>query len=169
MKYPFSVYQMQVDSHLFWVAECPTLKGCVSQGDTPEEALAVLEANEKEWLETAEEYGIPIPEIPVSKAQTYSGKFVVRISSAEHQKAAELSKKQGISLNQYVNDAIVSKNAEQSAFDIFSKEISSLKNQIQMLLFDSHTDSRSATRTLSLAPSRKVAYSIPDANRPYMC
>ncbi len=110
MKYPFSVYFTQVDEHQFWIAECKVLKGCVGQGDTIEEALNELEMNEEEWLKTAEEFEIPIPPIPIEE-QNYSGKFTVRLSPYVHQTAAELAKNQGISLNQYVNDAIVSQNA----------------------------------------------------------
>ena len=74
MKYPFRVYQMQVEEHLFWVAESPALKGCVGQGETPEEALKELETNEQSWLQLAEEYGIKIPEISLEVLSTYSGK-----------------------------------------------------------------------------------------------
>lgn len=40
------------------------LRGCVGQGATTEEAIAELEENEKVWLDTAIEYGIPIPAVP---------------------------------------------------------------------------------------------------------
>lgn len=112
MKYPYYVYQMQVENHTFWVAESPALKGCVGQGDTQEEAVSELEVNEAEWLATAEEYGIEIPAVPTRTAEQYSGKFTMRISPVEHKKAVELAKQEGVSLNQYVNDAIVARNSE---------------------------------------------------------
>lgn len=111
MKYPFSVYFTQVEDHQFWVAECKALKGCVAQGETIEEAIAELELNEEEWLSTAVEYGIPIPEIVAEENVEYSGKFTVRVSPYVHKQASELAKQQGVSLNQYVNDAIVSQNS----------------------------------------------------------
>ena len=61
MKYKFKLYPMQVENHQFWVAESKSLKGCVSQGETAEEAIQELAQNEKEWLIAAKEYGIPIP------------------------------------------------------------------------------------------------------------
>lgn len=115
MKYPFSVYQTLVDGHEFWVAECPSLKGCVGQGNTPEAAIDELSRNEKEWLETAEKYGIPIPLVPIEALNAYSGKFTVRISPAVHRETAEYAKKQNISLNQHVNDAIVAYNSRLSS------------------------------------------------------
>lgn len=40
------------------------LRGCVGQGATTEEAIAELEENERVWLETAKEFGVPIPTVP---------------------------------------------------------------------------------------------------------
>lgn len=53
---------MQVEDHAFWVAESKTLKGCVGQGETSDEAIAELEKNEKEWIDTAGEFGMSVPE-----------------------------------------------------------------------------------------------------------
>ena len=66
MKYPFSAYMFKVEEHIFWVAESLVLNGCVGQGETTEEAIKELELNEEAWLETAREYGIEIPQIPLS-------------------------------------------------------------------------------------------------------
>ena len=62
MIYPFSVFQNIVEKHVFWVAKSSSLKGCVGQGDTIAEAIEELENNEHEWLESAREFNIPIPE-----------------------------------------------------------------------------------------------------------
>ena len=112
MKYPYNTYVMCVDGHVFWVAESKALKGCAGQGNTSNEAVEELELNEEEWLNTAKEYGIAIPEIQYEQEESYSGKFTVRVSPAVHQTASEEAKSQGISLNQYVNDAIVEKNTK---------------------------------------------------------
>lgn len=112
MKYEFEVYQMKVEGHTFWVAKSKLLKGCVGQGDTSSQAIAELESNEKDWLETAEQVGIPIPSVTVkSDIPQYSGKVSLRFSPLVHEQASENSKKQGISLNQYINDAIVYYNS----------------------------------------------------------
>ena len=44
MKYPFSVFQTEIEHHIFWIAKSNLLKGCVGQGDTQEEAIKELEA-----------------------------------------------------------------------------------------------------------------------------
>lgn len=107
MLYEFKVYQTNVEGHVFWVAESNALKGCVGQGETSEGAIHELEENEKVWLDTAKEYGIPIPPITCKKANHYSGKFSLRMSPFVHEKAAETARELGISLNQFINDAIV--------------------------------------------------------------
>lgn len=112
MLYEFSVYQMKVEDHLFWVAESKSLKGCVGQGDSSEEAVKELEENEKEWLNTAKEFGIPIPPRMVKKPKTYSGKVSLRMSPYVHESAAEAARLLGISTNQFINDAIIKYTAE---------------------------------------------------------
>jgi predicted RNase H-like HicB family nuclease len=54
---------------IFWsaedeafVAEVPELPGCMAHGATQEEALANAKAAEDLWLDTAKEFGDPIPE-----------------------------------------------------------------------------------------------------------
>ena len=130
MKYPFSVAQMESEGHVYWVAKSSQLNGCVGQGDSVEEALAELAGNEEVWLETAADVGIPIPDVYVEKTQTYSGKLTLRVAPSVHERAAYLAKKDGISLNQYINDAVVAYNKENSVIDYVSSKVSSVSVQI---------------------------------------
>ena len=43
-----------------WVAECPSIPGCVSQGQTKEEALANIEEAIQLCLEVRAERGMPL-------------------------------------------------------------------------------------------------------------
>lgn len=45
-----------------WFAEIPLLEGCMTNGDSREDALAMLDDAKRAWLETALEPGLPIPE-----------------------------------------------------------------------------------------------------------
>lgn len=45
-----------------WFAAIPLLTGCMTQGDTREEALLLLDEAKLLWLETALAEGIAIPE-----------------------------------------------------------------------------------------------------------
>ena len=46
----------------FIVVECPSLPGCISQGETEEEALANIREAIELWIEDAQEHGELIPE-----------------------------------------------------------------------------------------------------------
>lgn len=46
----------------FWVAECPSLPGCISQGETKEEAVLNIREAIDLYIEVLEEDGNPIPE-----------------------------------------------------------------------------------------------------------
>ncbi|MFN0145503.1 MAG: type II toxin-antitoxin system HicB family antitoxin [Dehalococcoidia bacterium] len=45
-----------------WVASVNELPGCISQGDTPEEAAAMIREAMEAWIEVSLEHGDPIPE-----------------------------------------------------------------------------------------------------------
>lgn len=133
MKYGFNVYMMKVDDHEFWVAESKDLKGCVGQGDTIEEAVAELSVNEEEWLKTAAELNMRIPEVSVETMEAYSGKFVVRVSPVIHKDASECAKKQGISLNQYVNNAILTANVSNTTAEAINRKLNELVSEVRSI------------------------------------
>ncbi len=45
----------------FWVAECPSLQGCISQGATKHEALVNIREAIELYIEVLEDDGYPIP------------------------------------------------------------------------------------------------------------
>ena len=44
----------------YWVAEVPSLPGCVSQGSTKAEAVANVREAIEGWIETARAHGQPV-------------------------------------------------------------------------------------------------------------
>ncbi|MBI4643886.1 MAG: type II toxin-antitoxin system HicB family antitoxin [Deltaproteobacteria bacterium] len=46
----------------YWVAECPSLPGCVSQGKTKEEAISSIREAISGYIKALEEDGLPVPE-----------------------------------------------------------------------------------------------------------
>lgn len=46
----------------FWVAECPSLPGCISQGKTKQEALANIKEAIQGYIAALEEDGLPVPD-----------------------------------------------------------------------------------------------------------
>jgi len=81
-----------------WVEELP---GCISAGETPEEALQMIREAMALWIETALERGKPIPE-PLATRE-YSGRFLVRVPKSLHQRLVEMAESEGVSLNALVN------------------------------------------------------------------
>jgi predicted RNase H-like HicB family nuclease len=46
----------------YWVAECPSLPGCISQGKTKEEAIVNVREAIQAYIEALEEDGLAVPE-----------------------------------------------------------------------------------------------------------
>jgi predicted RNase H-like HicB family nuclease len=59
-KYQIIIYWTNEDGA--FVAEAPELPGCAAHGDTPEAALEQINQAMDLWIETAREFGDPIPE-----------------------------------------------------------------------------------------------------------
>lgn len=80
----------------------PDLPGCISTGNTINEAMDNIIDAKKAWLEAALDDGIIIPE-PSSEENlsNYSGQFKLRIPKSLHRSLSEHAKAEGISMNQY--------------------------------------------------------------------
>ena len=59
-KYEVILYWSNEDQ--VFVAEAPELPGCIAHGATPQKALKNAEEAIKLWIDTAREFGDPIPE-----------------------------------------------------------------------------------------------------------
>jgi predicted RNase H-like HicB family nuclease len=59
-KYEVIIYWSNEDQ--IFVAEVPELPGCMAHGDTKAEALANADEAMQLWIDTAQEFGDPIPE-----------------------------------------------------------------------------------------------------------
>ena len=46
----------------FWVAECPSLPGCISQGETREQAIANMREAIEGYILALKEDGLSVPE-----------------------------------------------------------------------------------------------------------
>jgi antitoxin HicB len=103
MALPYTI-ELSQDPEAGWFVQVKELRGCMSQGDTAEEAVAMIREAMELWLEVSLEDGLPIPE-PRS-IEDYSGKFVVRVPRSLHRRLVEAAAKDSVSLNQYINVAL---------------------------------------------------------------
>lgn len=58
-KYEIIIYWSDADQA--FIAEVPQLAGCMAHGNTEESALANIKFAMELWIETAEEFGDPVP------------------------------------------------------------------------------------------------------------
>jgi antitoxin HicB len=84
-----------------WFIRIKELPGCMSQGETVEEAMEMIADAMRGWIEVAIEDGISVPEPRIE--EEFSGKFVVRVPKSLHRKLVETAEHEGVSLNQWIN------------------------------------------------------------------
>lgn len=103
LNYPSQITKIDEADGGGFLIEVPMLKGCMSDGETVEEAYNNLEEAKKEWFTYMLENNLAIPE-PADTV--YSGRFMVRIPKTLHKIITEQSKREGLSLNQYVSNVL---------------------------------------------------------------
>jgi len=103
MNLPYTI-ELRQDPEEGWFVRVKELRGCMSEGDTAEEAVAMIQEAMALWLEVALEEDIPIPE--PRPEEDYSGKFVVRVPRSLHRELVEEARHEGTSLNQCINVAL---------------------------------------------------------------
>jgi antitoxin HicB len=97
IEYPFTVRPLSEDDGGGYLAEALDLNGCMSDGETPEEAIHNLEDAIKSWILTAKELGRAVP--PPSDDSQFSGKWIVRTPRSIHHRLVDMAKREGVSLN----------------------------------------------------------------------
>ena len=79
------------------------LPGCISQGDTADEAMTRIREAMECWIESAIQHGDPIPE---PGGEGFSGKFLTRVPKRVHKALSEAAEREGVSLNLFVATAL---------------------------------------------------------------
>jgi len=97
LKYPITLY---IAPEGGFAVEIEDLPGCISQGETAEEAMEMIEEARQLWLESAYEDGLDIS-LP-REDREYSGKFNVRFPKSLHRRLDQMADREGVSLNQFL-------------------------------------------------------------------
>jgi predicted RNase H-like HicB family nuclease len=87
-----------------WFAKVDDLPGCMSQGDSAEEAITNVREAMGAWIADALDDDAPVP-LPRDEAD-YSGRFLVRVPRTLHRDLAREAEREGTSLNQFVTSAL---------------------------------------------------------------
>jgi len=106
-----------------YLAEVLELPGCITDGDTPEEAYRNLEEAMGGWIRASLDTNRPIPD-PVGDRE-YSGHFPLRMSTELHRAAALRAMQEGVSLNHWIARAIAEKVAKADLADALADKIAS--------------------------------------------
>jgi predicted HicB family RNase H-like nuclease len=98
------VIERRDDQGTYYVARVLELPDLLMTGVTPEEALAELESEKREWIEKYLELGNRMP-VPL-KSHSYSGKIILRMSPSMHESLTRMAELEGVSLNHYIVAAL---------------------------------------------------------------
>ncbi len=99
INYPFELRPLDPEEGGGWLITFLDLPGCMSDGETPEEAIRNGKDAVSAWLKAAKEMGREIPrpgELP-------SGKFVARIPRSLHARLTARARQEGVSMNALVS------------------------------------------------------------------
>ena len=102
--YPFAIRPLTTEDGGGYLIEFPDVPGCISDGETPEEAIANGRDALKSALLTMMEFGDPLPK--PGGAATYSGQWRQRVPKSLHSRLAARARQEGVSLNSLVTAMI---------------------------------------------------------------
>ena len=100
LDYPFTIRHLTEEEGGGFLIEFMDLPGCMSDGETIEEAIRNGEDAVNCWIEAAKASKRPIPHPGGLKRQ--SGKWVQRVPKSLHLRLTECAKQEGVSLNTFV-------------------------------------------------------------------
>ena len=118
--YSFVFLQNEDDTYTGEIIEFP---GCLAQGETISEAMENLVKAAETWAEAALDQGLPIPEPFLT--QDFGGRVALRLPKSLHKQAARLADMDGVSLNQFLVDAIAEKVGAQNLYNHLTEQLSS--------------------------------------------
>lgn len=99
-KYPFTIRELTLDDGGGFLIEFPDLPGCMSDGETVQEAIANGVDAVQCWVAVAREKGREIPES--GEVESSSGKWVQRVPRTLHARLTKQAKREHVSLNTLV-------------------------------------------------------------------
>lgn len=87
-----------------YAAEVLEFPGCLSSGDSAEEALANLDEAIEVWVGATLDEGAEVP--PPMLHSEFSGRVTLRLLPSVHERAAILARREGVSLNRLLSNAV---------------------------------------------------------------
>jgi predicted RNase H-like HicB family nuclease len=113
-------------------AEILEFPGCFSEGDTAQGAYQNLEDAAAAWVAACVSAGTPVPE-PLTNYEV-SGKFALRLPRSLYVRSSKAAAREGVSLNQYVMNAVAEKLGAQGTIEKLNSTLAELKQITQTAL-----------------------------------
>ena len=130
--YAVTIRQLSEDDGGGWIAQIPEIGGCIADGESVDEALEAIKDMLELWLISAKKNKKPIPLPKEHHEPVHSGKFTVRLPKTMHQKLAEEADREGVSLNQLVNNLL--------AFNLGDKRTTKYETHYHILQVEPNED-----------------------------
>lgn len=96
---PYTIELIREDETT-WFARVVELPGCMTEGDSATDAVAMIQDAMAGWIELALNDGRSIPQ--PSPRDEFSGKFVVRVPKSLHRDLVAAAARDQVSLNQFI-------------------------------------------------------------------
>jgi len=163
-RYPFFVYPIDTDTGTEWAVEFYDVPGVIGGGETELEAIEDAFDNLEAHLQFLKEDGEILP-VASDFDENYSGKLPFRTSKSTHRRLKMAADREGVSINQYINEAVVEKLTKSEYSTYLSEIISEISIPTKRFFMrnyggdyskESHVDS--ATTVFSASGTRGYTY-----------
>ena len=130
LDYPMEL-TYESDDGGYWAAEVIDLPGCVSHGDTADEAVENLNEAKRLWIEDHLANGYAVPE-PVD-AQGFGGRVLLRLPKSVHHRLSREAAREGVSLNSHLVRLLVEASVTRAALDALTMSVEEHRTRIVAL------------------------------------
>lgn len=110
-QYPFEIRTLSEEDGGGFLISFPDFSECISDGETPEEAIRNGLDALAETIAALESLNLPVPE--PGSGGSYSGRFVQRVPRSLHARLAARAKQEGVSMNALVTTLLADGLARQ--------------------------------------------------------
>ena len=107
-----------------YTAQIFEFPGCITQGDTVQDAYQRLEETALSWIEAALDSGHDIP--PPASVSEFGGKIALRLPKSLHRQVALAAERDGTSLNQFIVMAVAERVGASNLYDNLTEKLEHL-------------------------------------------
>ncbi|MFQ5421065.1 MAG: toxin-antitoxin system HicB family antitoxin [Anaerolineae bacterium] len=122
-QYPFEIRPLTAEEGSGYLISFPDFSECISDGETPEDAIQNGMDALWETIAALESMGLPVPD--PGSGGSYSGKFIQRVPKSLYARLAARAKQEGVSMNTLVNTFLAESLGQREAAQLVLREKSS--------------------------------------------